>query len=100
MTIKEYETEIALLMERYRNELEALQERYKKEYSLYKVGDYCRDTKGFKCHFVVTGVRHLTNKGEIYTLIDGVTTNRHGEEHKGSRKDTFRDTEIRLLRPA
>lgn len=100
MTKKKYEEELADLMGRYRKEVAALQDKYEKNYKQFKVGDLCRDKKGFRCFFVIEAVRHVRNNGDIYTLLDGVTTNKNGETHSGSRRDAFRDTETTLVRPA
>ena len=100
MTKKKYEEDLAALMQRYRDEIYSLQDRYEKEYKAFKIGDLCRDKKGFRCFFVIEAVRHVRNNGDIYTLLDGVTTNRHGETHSGSRRDAFRDSETTLVRPA
>lgn len=100
MTIEEYNGKIEKIMEAYRKEVASLQDRYELEYDKFKAGDLCRETRGFKCYFVIKKVRHVRNQGEIYTLLDGVTTTKNGEEHYGSRKDAFRDTETQLVRPA
>ena len=100
MTKKKYEEELTALMQRYRDEVIALQERYEKGYKDFKVGDLCRDQKGFKSFFIIEAVRHIRNNGDIYTILDGITTNKEGKAHGGSRKDAFRDTETTLIRSA
>ena len=97
MTKQEYDEALTELMGRYRKEVAELQERYADEYNAFKVGDLCRDQTGFRTYFVVKKIRHISNQGEIYTLLDGVTTNKHGEEHYGSRKDAFRDSTVKLI---
>ena len=100
MTKEQYDEALKEISDRYRQEVLDLQERYKKEYKLFKAGDLCREQRGFKSYFVVKAVRHVANQGDLYTLLDGITTNKNGEEHYGSRKDTFRDTESKLIRPS
>lgn len=100
MTKKEYESKLMEIMAKYRDEVYQLQEQYIKEYKSFHVGDLCRDKTGFKCYFIVQKVRHIRNNGDIYTVLDGETTNKKGETHYGSRKDTFRDTEAMLIRHA
>lgn len=100
MTKKEYENKLMEIMQRYRDEVSVLQDQYEKEYKAFKVGDLCRDKTGWKCYFKIHKVRHIRNNGDIYTVLDGETTNKKGETHYGSRKDTFRDTETTLIRSA